>query len=79
MAFDSLAAGKTRIREELPLAPSFPGLIPSPLPHLSMPKKTGKSRSISEGRVPGDKSKVGLWVGFLLLFLIGQQNLRQEC
>lgn len=38
VAFDSLAAGKTGIREELPLAPSFPGLIPSPLPHLSMPK-----------------------------------------
>lgn len=27
---------KDGIREELPLAPSFPGLIPSPLPHLFM-------------------------------------------
>lgn len=40
MAFDSLAAGKTGIREELPVEPGFPGLIPSPLPHQSMPKKT---------------------------------------
>lgn len=66
MAFDSLAAGKTGIREELPVVPSFPGLIPSPLPHLSMPKKTGvgggAEACVSEGKVPGDKSKVGLWV-----------------
>lgn len=40
-AFDSLAAGKTGIREELPLAPGFPGQIPSPLPHLSRPERTG--------------------------------------
>lgn len=45
VAFDSLAAGKTGIREELPLAPGFPDLIPSTLPHLSMPK-TAESRSL---------------------------------
>lgn len=40
-----------------------PGQSPSPLPHLSKPERTGDSRSPrSEGRVPGDKSKVGLRV-----------------
>lgn len=62
MAFDSLAAGKTGIREELPLAPSFPGLIPSTLPHLSVPKARESTSCVSEGRVPGDKRKVGLWL-----------------
>lgn len=70
MAFDSLAAGKTGIREELPVAPSFPGLIPSPLPHLSMPKKTGRGAEacVSEGRVPGNKSKWGYGSGFVVFF-----------
>lgn len=41
------------------MAPSFPGLIPSPLPHLPGPERPARSRSLrSEGRLPGDKSKV---------------------
>ena len=70
MAFDSLAAGKTGIREELPVAPGFPGLIPSPLPHQSMPKKTrGEQKpAFLRGRVPGNKSKWGCGSGFVVFF-----------
>lgn len=74
VAFDSLAAGKTGIREELPRAPSSPGLIPSTLPHLSMPK-TGEGRScVSEGRVPGDRRKVGLWVRTWFSFIFHRRT-----
>lgn len=69
MAFDSLAAGKTGIREELPVAPSFPGLIPSPLPHLFM-----RSEDCVEGRVPGDKSKAGLGVRTWCFLYLSKDN-----
>lgn len=68
------------------MVPSFPGLIPSPLPHLSMPKKTGvgggeQKPAFLRGRCLGIRARWGCGsglVGFLLL-LIGQQNLRQVC
>lgn len=69
VAFDSLAAGKTGIREELPGAPSFPGLIPSPLPHLFM-----RSGDCVEGRVPEDKSKAGLGVRTRVFFYYSKDN-----
>lgn len=43
-AFGSLAAGETGIREELPRAPGFPGLTPSP-PHQSG-QEAGESGSL---------------------------------
>lgn len=81
VAFDSLAAGKTGIREELPLAPSFPGLIPSPLPHLSMPEdRVEQKPAFLRGKCLGIRARWNCGSGFVafLLFFTGQQNLRQE-